>query len=163
MKLERKIPMSFSGWVVSMNAAVASREAIVPCNIYAVQKRAHGLKLQIPLTSCLVSVSTSPAALTWTWTVTATRRTTMTGTVREPRRLLTFACVSVQEVDSSSPLAPTPHPPTRVCCLLHSCQAPKSEELNHDVNATQQHLLGNLYTHCYKLVDYSWGAIITEK
>lgn len=111
MKLERKIPMSFSGWVVSMNAALASREAIVPCNIYAVQKRAHGLKLQIPLTSCLVSVSTSPAALTWTWTVTATRRTTMTGTVREPWRLLTFACVSVQEVDSSSPLAPTPHPP----------------------------------------------------
>lgn len=91
------------------------RGATVPC-----RSELRVWKLQVLLTSCLVSVSTCPAALTWTWTVTATRRTTMTGTVREPRRLLTFVCVSV---DSSSPLTPTPH-----SCLPSASQLSGAQE-----------------------------------
>lgn len=69
------------------SAAMASREAMVPATFPQCRSELTVLKLQIPLTSCLVSVSTSPAALTWTWTVTPTRRTIMTGIVRKPRPL----------------------------------------------------------------------------
>lgn len=75
-----------------------------------------GLKLQIPLTSCLVSVSTSPAALTWTWTVTPTRRTTMTGIVRKPRPLAHVClCVGAGGGFFIPEVVPTPPLASAVC------------------------------------------------
>lgn len=57
----------------------------------------------------------------------------MTGIVRKPRPLA-HVCLCVGAGGGFFIPKVVPTPPTSVCCLLHSCQEPKSEELNHMMN-----------------------------
>lgn len=115
------------------SAAMASREAMVPCNIYTVQKRAHRFEAADPsnLLSCLrlhLSCSSDLDLDCDTYQEDYYDRYCQKAAAACSRL---FMCRCRRWI-----LHPWggPHPPTSVCCLLHSCQEPKSEELNHMMN-----------------------------
>ena len=122
---KKKPSMSFSGWVASTNATLASCEATVPCNIDTVQKRAQSLEAadasNLLSRLCLHLSCSSDLDLDCD----SYQEDCYDRYCQRAAPLAHVCLCALKEVDSSSPLPPSP---SRVCCLLSASQLSGAEE-----------------------------------